>query len=300
MLHASKIHFGFVTFEPKPKSLRPLLKIKQEFEREISKLYPREEVLSLWRLVAEEATGLPRARILGLTSVEDTVVEKIESLRDRLSTGEPWQYIVGKAHFRDLELKVAPGVLIPRPETEELVDLALSRIGTKQDANILEVGTGSGCIAISLAKSLKRAKVHSMDISESAIEIARANIQEHSVNVNLINDDFLRSPQWDIPLDMIISNPPYIRESERSGMAKNVLEFEPENALFPAGDDPLIFYRAIHSFSNDHLKRGGSVVLELNASLAGESRDIFNGDHYTEIRNDLYGKPRFLLAVKEN
>lgn len=211
----------------------------------------------------------------------------------------PIQQIVGETEFYGLAFKVTKDVLIPRPETEELVQWILTDI-QKRDINILDIGTGSGCIPITLKNNCIQAKVSSWDVSEAALLVAKHNAEINNVEVNFEKHDVL---QWNgalaEPLDIIVSNPPYIRELEKSWMHKNVLDHEPHLALFVSDNDPLIFYRKIAHIAMKELKIGGALYFEINEALGKEMVDLLEtiGFKDIELRKDLFGKDRMIKGV---
>jgi len=198
---------------------------------------------------------------------------------------------------------VDENVLIPRPETEELVEWVLEICGQEANVNVLDIGTGSGCIAISIKKNLLSGKVWAMDVSPLALEVAKKNAVSNDVEIHFLQQDILESfgsenlPQF----DAIVSNPPYVRNSEKLLMQKNVLEYEPALALFVEDNDPLKFYRAIAGFSADHLKQGGSLFLEINEALADETAAFLQSMEFSDIivKKDIYDKNRMIKAVKQ-
>lgn len=269
-------------------------------------------------------TDILCGKVTELSAHDQTELEKIML---RLEKGEPVQYIVGVADFCGRQFHVEPGVLIPRPETEELCRwiLASDKHGqtrtvreiphqsdnevrvcqSQSDANILDIGTGSGCIAITLALELPDAKVTAWDISDDALRIASANAKALSASVNFQHHDALDSslftlhsslPKW----DFIVSNPPYICRKEADGMDKNVLGYEPHEALFVPDDDPLLFYRAIARYATKALKPNGNLFFEINPLYADDLTQLLGEMlcYNAEILNDQFGKPRFLKATK--
>lgn len=194
--------------------------------------------------------------------------------------------------------------MIPRPETEELVQMIIqNNINNHQKIKILDIGTGSGCIAIALKKNLPETEVHAADISEPGLSIARKNALENNTEIIFYHFDILNKTSWPSinEFDMIVSNPPYVRESEKIHMNKNVLNFEPPSSLFVPDDDPLKFYKAIARFSEKNLKKGGSIYFEINEALVFETAVIIKNIGFTDVltNNDIYGKPRFLTCRKQ-
>lgn len=227
--------------------------------------------------------------------------EELEEAIDRINQGEPVQYITGRTFFMDLHFKVNPSVLIPRPETEELVVFIIKENKDRDELQVMDMGTGSGCIAVSLAHYLKNAEVIAVDISKSALYVAAENAAINHAKVKFINDDILNLTETNTyKLDLIVSNPPYVRYSEQKEMRKNVLEYEPKLALFVDDKEALIYYEKIASFSARHLNEGGLLYLEINEMLSVETANLVAsfGFKNIEIKNDLFGKPRFLRCSK--
>lgn len=225
---------------------------------------------------------------------------EIDGIVDRLILGEPIQYITGNARFFGTDFKVGPGVLIPRPETEELVDWIVDDSKGRSDLNVLDIGTGSGCIAVSLAGALDFPEVIAIDVSAEALVFAKANAKTHKVKVVWIEADMYEWTPVAGSLDIIVSNPPYIAPEEAAEMEVRVKDFEPHQALFVDADDPIRPYRRIEEIAERGLKLGGSVYLELNPRFAEEVASYYRGKGWVgvEIRVDSYGKKRFLKAVK--
>lgn len=223
--------------------------------------------------------------------------ERISDIVTRLRRHEPLQYILGSARFHGHRFKVTPAVLIPRPETEQLVDLIIDE-NPGSDLRVLDMGTGSGCIAISLARALKFARVDAFDISRDALAVARENAAALKVKVRFFESDML-APQPPATYDIIVSNPPYICWSEREAMDRNVKDYEPGQALFVPDNDPLLFYKAIAPYAAQSLERGGRLYLEINQRFGAEVKRLLEDCGFDEVRiiDDTYGKPRFAVAV---
>lgn len=225
---------------------------------------------------------------------------RLSSIISRLKRHEPLQYILGKARFHGHSFAVNPAVLIPRPETEQLVDMIVDE-NPGSDLEVLDIGTGSGCIAISLARALKFAQVTATDISPAALEVAKENAVTFKTHVKFLEQDILtcRAPSeaWDI----IVSNPPYITEQEKVAMERNVIDYEPHGALFVPDDDPMLFYRPIASYASLALKNGGRLYLEINRAMAQQVCDTLrkSGLGYIQIQNDFNGNNRFVTAIKK-
>jgi len=215
---------------------------------------------------------------------------------------EPVQYVLNETWFSGLKLYVDKSVLIPRPETEELVEWIIDGCRFPIDKlSILDIGSGSGCIAIALKRRLGKAEVWSCDISSDALQVAKKNAASLSVDVNFIELDFLSVEQRaTLPLfDIIVSNPPYVAMQESNNMRPNVLDYEPSTALFVPDDDPLVFYRAIADFGKTHLKKSGSIFIELNEGLGKKTTEIFRAQEYlVELKPDMQQKDRMIKAIR--
>ena len=225
---------------------------------------------------------------------------RLASIISRLKQHEPLQYILGKARFHGHSFAVTPATLIPRPETEQLVDMIVDE-NPGSDLQVLDIGTGSGCIAISLARALKFAQVTATDISRAALEVAQQNAAALKTRVKFLEQDILscRAPSevWDI----IVSNPPYITEQEKAAMERNVLDYEPASALFVPDDDPMLFYRPIASYASRGLKNGGRLYLEINRAMGNLVCDTLQraGLSNIQVHNDFNGNVRFVTATKK-
>ena len=263
--------------------------------------YTAEEVSALSRIVCCDLLGqAPTDYYLGKDIVLSSKKEQeLEDILQRLSRFEPMQYIEGRTLFLGREFWVAPGVLIPRPETEELVELMLKEIPA--DARILDVGTGSGCIAISLAKELPDALVTAWDVSPEALSVARANARKLQADVRFVECDVLACQVDEVGLyDVIVSNPPYVTEAEKADMEPNVLQWEPSLALFVPDDDPLRFYRRIAVLGRDMLADGGRLYFEINRAYGREMVEMLRTMGYVGVRvkKDLSQNDRFVIAEK--
>ncbi|WP_075319260.1 peptide chain release factor N(5)-glutamine methyltransferase [Bacteroides togonis] len=263
--------------------------------------YTAEEVSALSRIVCCDLLGqAPTDYYLGKDIVLSSKKEQeLEDILQRLSRFEPLQYIEGRTLFLGREFWVAPGVLIPRPETEELVELMLKEIPA--DARILDVGTGSGCIAISLAKELPDTLVTAWDVSPEALSVARVNARKLQANVRFVECDVLACQVDEVGLyDVIVSNPPYVTEAEKADMEPNVLQWEPSLALFVPDDDPLRFYRRIAVLGRDMLADGGRLYFEINRAYGREMVEMLRTMGYVGVRveKDLSQNDRFVIAEK--
>ena len=263
-----------------------------------SECYPDVEARQIAEMILLAKGGISRNDLLIEPNVELEIPD-LETVFDELRSWRPVQYIVGKADFADMELTVREGVLIPRPETEELFDWVARE--AKEGAHILDVCTGSGCIAIALKRMVKSSEVWAMDISEDALAIARENGAEYAPDVRFVEGDALADFSThfeDVAFDVIVSNPPYIPDSDRALMRPNVLGHEPDLALFVEDSDPLIFYRAIAQTGRKMLKPDGCLYFEIYESLVEEMVAMLEREGYTDIvvREDFRGKPRMICA----
>lgn len=272
--------------------------IKQKL---IAASYAETEASALARWILEEEFGFST---LELYAGKDTdfPMEKRKRLNDilvRLARFEPIQYIIGKTEFCGLTLKVSSDVLIPRPETAELVDWIVSDC-PQSGLRVLDIGTGSGCIAITLAERMVEAEVSAWDISEKALAVARENALRNNVRIAFSCMDVFNEPTGTSVFDIIVSNPPYITESERAEMERNVLDYEPETALFVPDTDPLRFYRRIAHIGNQMLKPGGKLFFEINRAYGSETAAMlkYGGYSQVEVRSDSYGNARMIKAIK--
>lgn len=262
-------------------------------------IYPPEEAKALSMLICCDMLGLDALDIyMGKDIIlSECKQRELENIIIRLQKNEPIQYIRGFAEFCGRRFKVAPSVLIPRPETAELVELIVKE---NPDArHLLDIGTGSGCIAISLDKSLPDTKVDAWDVSEEALTIARANNEELNACVTFMQKDVLTVEPTKGPMyDVIVSNPPYVTEAEKREMEANVLDWEPELALFVPDEDPLRFYRRIAFIGREILLPGGKLYFEINQAYGRETAHILEMNQYHEVRviKDIFGKERIVTA----
>ena len=263
-------------------------------------VYDAGEAKAIVRMVLDERFGLSAAdvycgKVTQLSSDEQAELKKIML---RLEQAEPVQYVLGWANFCNRQFSVALGVLIPRPETEELCSWITEDVGNRQQPAILDIGTGSGCIAISLALDIKGSAVSAWDISTDALRIAKENATRLGADINIMKQDALTPPQDADRWDVIVSNPPYICEKEKVEMERNVLDNEPAIALFVPDNDPLLFYRAIALYGTKALKPKGLLFFEINAAYAAETCNMLRQLGYVDVeaRNDLFGKARMVRA----
>ncbi|MDT0688294.1 peptide chain release factor N(5)-glutamine methyltransferase [Salegentibacter sp. F188] len=282
------------------KSLQ-LKALKINFRKELEEEYPREEVDSFFNLLAEEYLGMSR---LEMALQPDRQISEADNCHfedaiKKLRNHQPIQYIIGTTEFFGLKFKVTEGVLIPRPETEELVQWILDEVSSEEKIKILDIGTGSGCIAISLAKKLPNAEVSAMDISGEVLKIAKMNAESNSVNVNFIQQDVLEVEELE-NFDIIVSNPPYVRELEKKDMQRNVLDYEPALALYVEDQNPLIFYEKITKLAKKALDQSGKLYFEINQYLAEETGSLLKNSGFEAcLKKDIFGNYRMLRGKKE-
>lgn len=287
--------------------------------RRLAGVYDQREARAVARMLVEEKFSLSFADIIcgGVEALSEADKQWIEAAVKRLEQGEPIQYVLGWAWFGGLKFNVRSGVLIPRPETEWLVDNICAHPAPSNDRplRILDIGTGSGCIALSIKQRLPETYVEAWDISTEALSIAADNARSLSLDVVWRQQDALNitpnvlsttpndnsvvpdSPLWDV----IVSNPPYICERERTDMARNVLEHEPSTALFVPDTDPLLFYRAITRYAVGSLNEGGRLLFECNTLYAGDTARMMadEGMTATQVYDDCFGKPRFAVGKRK-
>ncbi len=234
-------------------------------------------------------------------TVDKGIYKKICRKWKRLLKAEPIQYVIHKAWFFDMEFYVSRDVLIPRPETEEMCRQVLNDFSDVNHLNLIDIGTGSGCIAISLKKHVQTWNIFATDVSDKALRVAECNALKNQVSVFFLHDDILRSALYNssFMFDVIVSNPPYIPENEKAMMHKNVVNFEPHDALFVPPDNPLLFYKAILYFANKKLTQSGAVYVEIHEHFFQQVRDLFTQHQYqTILFNDIHNKPRYVKAIK--
>lgn len=296
--------------------------LERLFHKELDPIYGTEEVSSFFFMCVDAFFDISRLQLA--LNIELTITKReqepiFKALED-LKNNKPIQYILGETEFYGLRFKLNEFTLIPRPETELLVSEILQVIKSKtefagntengkQRLNILDIGTGSGCIAISLAKHLPQANVFALDLSQEALNMAKTNAELNNVQLSFIKADIL---EWEtsealqrvvtaaLQFDIVVSNPPYVRELEKQDMQSNVLDYEPHLALFVKNENPLRFYRAITDFAAIHLKEKGLLYFEINEYLADEMRALVEAGPFecVEIKKDLFMKDRMLSAIK--
>lgn len=275
--------------------------LKAHIHNSLQSLYPKSEINSFYFILLEHYGNYTTAEVLANVSTQltDNITKAIQQAITELQTAKPIQYILGETEFFSNRFFVDENVLIPRPETEELVDWVLQTYPDKTHLlQILDVGTGSGCIAISLAKALPEAQVTAIDVSPKAIAVAQRNAERNGIKVQFLQRDILQTETLPEKYDIIISNPPYVRELEKNGMHSNVLNYEPHLALFVPDDRPLLFYEQIATLAQQYLKPKGRLFFEINQYLAAEMQVMLAQKNFTEItlRQDLSANDRMLCA----
>lgn len=280
------------------------MKIKEyrsQFIQELISIYDAGEAESFFYLILEEKHRMKRIDLAlhpDLNFSEEEIIVW-NSILEQLKLEIPIQYLLGKTSFYGLDFEVNANVLIPRPETEELVDWIISsnlKIEKFKNLKILDIGTGSGCIAISLAKNIQNAQVYAIDVSEKALVLAQKNAVLNEVNVTFISQDILQTEDLEQQFDIIVSNPPYVRNLEKEEIKKNVLDNEPHLALFVEDNDALIFYKKIAELAQKNLSENGQLYFEINQYLGAEMIDLLEKMNFKniELRKDIYGNDRMI------
>jgi release factor glutamine methyltransferase len=280
------------------------MKIKEyrsQFIQELTPIYDAGEAESFFYLILEEKKQLKRIDLALRPDLEFSQDEIVvwNSILEQLKKEIPIQYLLGKTSFYGLDFEVNESVLIPRPETEELVEWILSNNRISQESKnlkILDIGTGSGCIAISLAKNIPNSEVYAIDVSEKALATAKKNAELNNVNVTFINQNILETKDLLQQFDIIVSNPPYVRNLEKEEIKKNVLDNEPHLALFVEDNDALVFYRKIAELAQKNLSEHGQLFFEINQYLGKEMIDLLEKMNFKniELRKDIYGNDRMI------
>lgn len=279
-----------------------IARLGREIVAELTPAYSEGEAKAMMRLIFHhlKGWGMTDLAIHADNPALDYLQSSVAKIIKRLKTKEPLQYILGEAYFYGMNLKVTPATLIPRPETAELVDLIVKDYGDRKDLRVLDVGTGSGAIAIALARNLPFSDVSAIDISADAIAVAKENASNLRASVDFRQADIFKfNPEPD-SLDIIVSNPPYIDESEKTAMDANVLDYEPHSALFVPDDNPLLFYKAIADIAVDALVKSGGLYFEINPRHADDMITMLNSKGLVDIRShrDISGKIRFIDCRK--
>lgn len=278
-------------------------RILPEMRSRLRLLFPAGgEARAVERIIFEELKGWQPVDVAMRHDYElgDFMTGKIRDILSRLESGEPIQYILGVARFYGNNYVVNRSTLIPRPETEELVDMIVNEAGNKTDLRVLDIGTGSGCIAIALSRNLKFAEVDAVDISSEALKVAEQNARNLKAKVNFMQKDILKPVIGLKKYDIIVSNPPYIDSSESEDMEKRVLDYEPHSALFVPDSNPLLFYKAIADFAVKGLNDSGKLYFEINPRHGRQTEMMLEQSGFEDVRlhQDIHGKDRFATAVK--
>ncbi len=280
------------------------MKLKDLLYKAQSDLTPRYgegEAKWMVRTIIEHIKGWNQVEVLLRRDeeVSDFIVGKVEGVVGKLLDNEPLQYILGDTYWYGMTLKVSPAVLIPRPETEELVDMIV-KDNKSSDLKVMDICTGSGCIAIALAKNLAFSTVNAIDISDDALSVAQENAVEQKVSVNFHKADALKLESESGKYDIIVSNPPYVLEKEKAVMDANVLNYEPHLALFVPDNEPLKFYKPISEYAFESLKENGKLYLEINPLAVDELLELLKSQNWNEVDvyPDIYKKNRFIKAIK--
>jgi release factor glutamine methyltransferase len=274
----------------------------QQILSQLYEIYDNREAANIADMVVEQVTAQRKIdRIVYKDLPVNTEQQaQLNQLVSQLLIHRPVQYVLGTAWFMDMKLMVNENVLIPRPETEELADWIISDIKNRnnKDVSLIDIGTGSGCIAVAVRKKMPEVAVSAIDISDDALQVAKLNSIEQKVLVDFLHLDFLNEEEWNQlgKYNIIVSNPPYIRKSEETEMRSNVLKYEPSLALFVPDEDPLVFYKALAKFSRVHLKPEGSIYVEINEALGDEVVKLFREKGYGKVllKKDLQGKDRMV------
>ena len=274
-----------------------------EFKNELKPLHSEGEATAIANIVFEHFTKLTSSSIgiNGQMEMEYTCLIQLREALIKLKENIPVQYITGQAWFYNLIFEVNKAVLIPRSETEELVLEAINFLKNSKGKKVLDIGTGSGCIPISIKKNIAEATITAIDVSKEALAVARKNAFANDVKIDFKEIDFLNEKNYNkLPsYDLIISNPPYIPEAEKNILDKNVVDYEPHLALFVPDNDHLIFYKKIAAFAENHLTTNGKILLEVHEDFAGETAAIFLTEKFTvAIKKDMQGKDRILLIYR--
>ena len=280
-----------------------LKSLRNNFTKILIDYYPETEIVSFFNLLSVHILKMQRIDIAQnlYAVISGKKQEKFQNAAKKLINYVPIQYILGYTEFYKLTFKVGAATLIPRLETEELISWIINDHQNKQNISILDVGTGSGCIAIALAKNLPEAKVFALEVSEKALKIARQNALDNGVTIEFIEADIFDIDLENVQFDIIVSNPPYVRELEKETMSPNVLNYEPHLALFVKDEDPLLFYRKITEIANSALKSKGFLYFEINEFLGNLTQEFLKRQDYCNIKlkKDLFMKDRMIKANKK-
>lgn len=279
-----------------------IIDFKQQFVEQLQPFYDSEEVQALFHICLDQIEQKTRLDLIMQPELESSAPGDWKWVITQLKAEHPIQYLFAKTSFYGNEFYLDQNVLIPRPETEELIEWILATLpDAEAPVTILDIGTGSGCIAISLAKALPNARVYALDVSEKALRVAGVNVQKNGVKVQLLQQDVLALEALEPEFDLIVSNPPYVRHLEKAEMKPNVLDHEPHLALFVEDHDPLLFYKKIAQLAATGLKPGGHLFFEINQYLGAETLALVQNEVFEQavLRPDLMQNDRMIHAVKK-
>ena len=281
------------------------LTVNQLYRELVASLTPslgEREAVSASRIILEDVRGITPTNLIvnGHRTVEDMTADRVRKIAAAVNEGEPVQYAVGSARFYGLDFLVSPAVLIPRPETEGLVDMIVKDYAGMSDLKVLDCGTGSGCIAIALARNLAFSKVDAIDISDDAIAVANDNAKVLKTSVNVYKRDILTLKPDNERYDIIVSNPPYIADAEAAEMDKRVKDYEPRTALFVPDDDPLKFYRPIAEYAIETLNQDGTLYFEINPRFVDDMKQMLTSAGFNSVDavRDYIGRYRYIKAKR--
>jgi release factor glutamine methyltransferase len=283
------------------KKFNTIRSLSEKIRKNLTELYPENEIEQFIYLIFNHLLNYSKIDIhlKAQDTVSDGIIQQIDSIIMQLKDFQPIQYIFGETEFYGLKFFLDQHVLIPRQETEELVQWVIND-SKDMDLKLLDIGTGSGCIAVTLARFITNSVIDAMDVSAEALEIAKKNACANNVRVRYFNYDILGDEvfPWSVLYDSIVSNPPYVRQSEKHLAGRNVIGFEPHDAIFVSDGDPFIFYRAIAKFGKRHLKKNGCVYLEINEALGADIKALLSDSGYDDIvlKKDINNKDRMIRA----
>lgn len=276
----------------------------QQLLLQLFEIYDTREAANIAGMVIEHVTGQRKIEriIYKDLPVDESQQKQLKDMAGELLLHRPVQYVLGEAWFMDMKLLVNESVLIPRPETEELAEWIIKDMKQSgRELSLLDIGTGSGCIPIAVKKKIPEATVSAIDVSAAALQMAKLNAVKQKADILFFRLDFLEESEWNqlSKYNIIVSNPPYIRQSEESAMSNNVLAYEPYLALFVPDEDPLVFYRKIAKFAQKHLEAGGSVYVEINEALGKDVAELFEKQGFSEVilKKDMQGKDRMMRTA---
>lgn len=276
-----------------------ILNLFKELVLQLQSIYDEQESTNIAALIFEKITGVRNAEKINPTKKLNSIhLDQLQNFTSQLLKNKPVQYVINESWFDGMQLVLNESVLIPRPETEELVDWIKKSYSKNAVLQIIEIGTGSGCIALALKKHFTNASIIAIDISEKALQVAQENASIQKLEIQFLQIDFLKGFESKKQFNIIVSNPPYIKLCEQNSILPHILQYEPREALFVQDDNALIFYEKIALFGKDYLMKDGNIFVELNEALAFETKLLFENYHYknAEIKKDMQEKNRMLKA----